>query len=543
MIDNNCPNFIMLFRCTKRKYAESFQNGKIRLSTPQSWINYSGKGLGIGDELEGVFFSHFKESSNRLNLLEDDVDVIHKNELIYYRRKAILGLKCLCVYGLDFNQFIKTTDENGKAQYSFTVPQSYFSGFSDVKNQETYKAMNEDEQPVVLLIKNPNEFFDRLIKSLSIFGLCERDIIIAPVTYIDKTQPMFVPQEAPYELLLKDSTYKEQSEVRIIINSEKKELSEYLNKNNNVINIGNISDITEISSYYFSEMKLEKYGNRGLMITLPEPQIYNINDLNYFELETLVSNIVRGTVDIRGASPTASSLQEKLKPIIDIFDRKYGVKVFIDGNHINYYNLSNDLLDESKKRYAKSIEGERLKHEAETLLENMKNDEVIELCKVYKQDILLCGIAYYFIGKAFYSKGEYEEARRAFYGAFISDYNTIESLDAIAHTYIKESNYNQAIDIYKAIQDEKGYDCLIWGNMAVCYCKIGEYDNALKVLNRAIEYDPKIAWCYSIKSYVYKELGRFQEAVDCINKAIELEPDNTVYQQQLEELEQKNYTL
>ena len=49
---------LMLFRCTKRKYAEDFVSGKIYFGCPQKWIDIEKKGnKGQGDILEGVFFA------------------------------------------------------------------------------------------------------------------------------------------------------------------------------------------------------------------------------------------------------------------------------------------------------------------------------------------------------------------------------------------------------------------------------------------------------------------------------------------------------
>ena len=531
------PNYIMLFRCTKRRYAEAFLKGEIRLSTPRSWISFDDPGnKGVGDGLEGIFLSHYQSKEYEGIVVPDNIDIVKKENLIFYRRKEVLDFKCICAYGLDSQKFKKSIDENGRAHYCFSVPNSYFNGFSNGRTQDSYSNIDLSEQPVVILINNPYEFFQRIISSLVSMGVEQNDIIISPVTYIDKSKPMVVPQSTPIELLVKDNAYADQSEIRIIIKSKNKKFLDYLENHNNIITIGDISDISSISDYYFNDMKLERFGNRRLMISLPNPRTYNIKDLNYFELEDLVTNIINGFVKIENYPENAKTWQEKLKPIIDVFENKYGVHVFIEGNTISYYNLSNDLLIASNKKHEVDHQRRSLQQKLEQLLENNKIDEALKLCDRYYSENNYSGIAYYYAGKAFINKQQYEEAIEAFNTSFTNDYKRIESLDGIANAFYKKGEYKNAIGIYKIIQDVKGYDCYIWGNMAVCYCAVGEYENALTVLNRAIGKDPELAWCYSNKAFVCQKLGLYEEGIKSIKEAIRLEPDNSLNQMRLEEL-------
>lgn len=53
----NPNDFFMTFRCMKRKYARPFfKNGRIKFSTPASWVEYARQhGTGRGDHFEGSF--------------------------------------------------------------------------------------------------------------------------------------------------------------------------------------------------------------------------------------------------------------------------------------------------------------------------------------------------------------------------------------------------------------------------------------------------------------------------------------------------------
>ena len=48
----------IIFRCTKRKFAEGIKKGKLFFNTPDAWIKEEEQGnKGQGDKLEGTFFS------------------------------------------------------------------------------------------------------------------------------------------------------------------------------------------------------------------------------------------------------------------------------------------------------------------------------------------------------------------------------------------------------------------------------------------------------------------------------------------------------
>ena len=65
---------ILLFRCTKRKYAESFVKGKIFFNQTKNWIQIEKDGnKGQGDVLEGTFLSAKEnDNSNFIKKLKKD---------------------------------------------------------------------------------------------------------------------------------------------------------------------------------------------------------------------------------------------------------------------------------------------------------------------------------------------------------------------------------------------------------------------------------------------------------------------------------------
>ena len=72
----------------------------------------------------------------------------------------------------------------------------------------------------------------------------------------------------------------------------------------------------------------------------------------------------------------------------------------------------------------------------------------------------------------------------------------------------------------KKTQDEAvGYS-----NLGNNYYGIGDYQEAIKDFDRAIELDPKLAGAYWGRGKTYHELGDYQEAIKDFDRAIELDP-------------------
>ena len=162
---------ILLFRCTRRKYAELFVKGKIFFNQPKNWIQIAKNGnKGQGDTLEGTFLSAKEnDNSNFIENLKKDRNLTHfyENGFIYFRRKKIEELYSICFYGLKDNSFTqKNIEEDGKAHYISMVENSYFTDFSSNITESDYESMEDSEKPVVMFINNPHKFFERVKNAL-----------------------------------------------------------------------------------------------------------------------------------------------------------------------------------------------------------------------------------------------------------------------------------------------------------------------------------------------------------------------------------------
>lgn len=334
----------MLFRCIERKYAESFIKGEIRFGQPQNWIEKEKNGnKGQGDLLEGIFLStQGNDTSKFIERLENDsyINCIEYNGFKYFRRKGIETLYCLCFYGLNSNSFHnKEIDNKGKAHYYSYVTKEFFESFSENISKKEYLEKDERDRPSVIFISNPHEFFKRIKKFFNEIGLKEQDIIISPVDYINKNKIMLSGISYPRELLLKDKFFEKQSEIRIIINSQSKELLQYMKNHNNTINIGNINDIAKIYDYYFEDLVIERKNGNVIEFNLPVEEVEKYEDMSIETMLTILGQAYLGELP--------ESLENEREKIIEIMrnqiNNKYKIDVEYSNGCIHILNASNEI--------------------------------------------------------------------------------------------------------------------------------------------------------------------------------------------------------
>ena len=528
---------LMLFRCTKREYAEQLCQGQIFFGAPQNWIEEEKRGnKGQGDLLEGVFLS--TESNNDSSFIRDlkansALEHFNHEGFTFFRRKSVLSLRCLCLYGLRDNAFQKEICPDGHAQYEAIIPKSYYSCFTDYKTREEYDRADLKEQPVVVFIRDQNAFFGRIQTFLRTLGVKEEEIIISPVEYLDKYSSMIVSVTPPKELLLKDKAFEAQSEVRVIINSSSPSYLAYMREHNNTIAVSSMEDITDIKDYYFDDMTVQRWGNNGLLYSLPVSKEFQIEEMDFFELEDLLLNILGGTVKLQGLPEEWDTWDKKLQYLSDVIFKKYGVLVHVDEEkNVFFSNMTPDLKERQKERHKPDIEKDRYSKRIEGLINDKRLDEARTECLSACTNKLLFGIANYYLGKICSVQNKNQEAISYFQLAYKSDYKRIESLSEIASIYFRQGDYLAAIEMYNVVQDEKGYDCRIWCNIGICYIRLKQYDKAIEFFDKGIGIDEKDSFPYYNKGVALFLSNQHEEARSCMEKAIELDPNNDFYKQE-----------
>lgn len=252
-------NFISVFRCTTQKYAETLlKKGEIKFSTPSSWVQYAfEKGEGRGDKLEGTMatfhmfdIEHMTELNQKYKEYPDLVR-IPIEQRVYLKRSRNMELPCFCFYILKQSMFDCPKEEE-KHRLTATVPASYFRDFVDNLNPQEVEKLDQKDKPAVIFIHDYMEFEQRIINALMALGLNREEIIITRVSYIDFNKYgeygwWDFGQRPPMELAIKHNRFENQSEARVIINTDDEKIKQLLIK---PIEIGSLEDIATVSNTY-----------------------------------------------------------------------------------------------------------------------------------------------------------------------------------------------------------------------------------------------------------------------------------------------------
>jgi hypothetical protein len=255
-------NFVSVFRCTTQKYAETFlKKGEIKFSTPSSWVKYAfEKGEGRGDKLEGTMatfhafdIEHLTELNQKYRKYSDLVR-ISIGQRVYLKRSRDMELPCFCFYLLKQSMF-DFPNEEGKHRLTATVPASYFRDFMDNLDPQEVEKLDRKDKPAVIVINDYKEFEQRITNALMALGLNREEIIITRVAYIDFDEYgecgwWDFGQRPPMELAIKHNRFENQSEARIIINTDDERIRQILAK---PIEIGSLEDIAMVSNTYLHE--------------------------------------------------------------------------------------------------------------------------------------------------------------------------------------------------------------------------------------------------------------------------------------------------
>lgn len=263
--ENNSVDFFLALRCTTRKYAKDFvEKGAIKFSTPQSWVAYEeNNSKGRGDVLEGTFaccnlldLENMIRITTKYSITEDkNIEKFCTNGRIYFKHKSVMNLPVFCVYLLKADVF-EWPEKAGWHSISTTIPANYFRDFADHQTPEEINSLPFDKQPSVVIIRDFDALKNRIIAHLVSLGISQDEILVEPISYYDFDQYgemgwVDLCQVPPLELAFKDISFSDQSEARFIINTKNELAAEYLR--NNVICVGQLSDIASIADGYFSE--------------------------------------------------------------------------------------------------------------------------------------------------------------------------------------------------------------------------------------------------------------------------------------------------
>lgn len=524
-------SIVMMFRCTQKQYAEQFKKGKLFFNTPHAWIQAENNGdKGRGDILEGTFFTaNSNDSSNFIKSLKQNPNlnwVIDKNS-IFFRRKDIESVPCLCLYGLKDNSFKKSIDHKGCAHYISQVTEEYFTSFSDSITKEKYSALEDSKKPVVIFINNPHEFFRRVKRSLKKLGLKDNEIIISPVEYIDKYATSLSAIPYPGELLLKDLYYSQQSEIRIIINSTNTSFNKHIKENNNIIDVGSLDDITEIYDFYYCDLLLEKMIDNSIVFNLPTPFFEPFANMELTELLNIYSYIAddRYEIDFNKLGKTKVEVLQILKSIMK---SKFDIELSYHKKKFNLYNVNKATWEKIEKNSIDDCQQNNFENDIKNLLKMKNYSDAIRLCQSNKTRKELLPLITFYEGIIYEYTGLLNEAIIKYTECIENKDFLIKALFQRALCYSKQNLHEKAILDYNLLEEIIGYNAQIYSNRGIELIHLCRYNQAVTEFDNSIALEEN-SFAYYNRSVSYFRSKNFKKAKDDILKALELSPCNEYY--------------
>ena len=161
----------------------------------------------------------------------------------------------------------------------------------------------------------------------------------------------------------------------------------------------------------------------------------------------------------------------------------------------------------------------------------------------------------FLLAKTYYFKGDYDMAKREISDLIRHGFNddkfiklkknieTINDAKIRANTLFKNQNYSKAVEEYTKLLDfdpeNKNFMSIVLTNKALCQKKLGNNMEALKDVDKAIEYNPNYPTAYIRRALIYEEFKMFDDAKADLSKAKELDPNNSKIDGYMNEANQK----
>lgn len=128
-------------------------------------------------------------------------------------------------------------------------------------------------------------------------------------------------------------------------------------------------------------------------------------------------------------------------------------------------------------------------------------------------------------GRAFYSKGDYDNAIADFDDAIRLDPKLAMAYNFRGLIYWRKREYDLAIKEYDEAIRLNPKLAVAYGNRGEAYARKGEFDRAIGDYDVTLRLDPNSA-PYNGRGFAYKQMGNFDRAILDLNEAIRIAPNN-----------------
>jgi len=329
MEDQSKVSLYHLFRCIERRYAEEMVNdGSLFFNYPINWIKQAeieGK-EGQGDRLEGVFAEDTPDNRH----LRDDLEVIDVDGKKFLRSPSTVNdWICLCFYSVNENNLKRKPD--GTLRLKMT--KDYISAFSKGYEHEPLEDVSPDKEMATVVIWEPSVFMQKIKNHLEDEGLVkDKDFFVSIVQYREKGEEIH-PLRYPFELFSKDTRFKDQQEVRIILNARSEGAKKVLVDGHKII-VGSLKDCAVIKKFYY-EGAIITVDEERCVLNMVEPAPMSGMPIDRFKLAPLLCLLQLSsynvTVSLDGRDVGGVELQ---KLVSDILARKYRIITLCDDNRM-----------------------------------------------------------------------------------------------------------------------------------------------------------------------------------------------------------------
>ncbi|MDO4230128.1 MAG: tetratricopeptide repeat protein, partial [Capnocytophaga sp.] len=158
-----------------------------------------------------------------------------------------------------------------------------------------------------------------------------------------------------------------------------------------------------------------------------------------------------------------------------------------------------------------------------------ENDEAIAFLNTYLDKNPYCEVAWHYLGKQYLVKENFTEALRCFNFAIVSDDTFTGAYFEKAKVLEKLLDYSQAIENYKITLTLDDASPLTYLHIGRCYEKMNDDAKAEQYYLKAIHEDPQLSKSWVILSDFYYQRGNYDKALKYINRALLIEDDNFYY--------------
>ncbi|XP_010861858.1 PREDICTED: sperm-associated antigen 1 [Bison bison bison] len=116
------------------------------------------------------------------------------------------------------------------------------------------------------------------------------------------------------------------------------------------------------------------------------------------------------------------------------------------------------------------------------------------------------------------------------------DENVFKTLKEEGNQCVKDKNYKDALSKYSECLKINNKECAIYTNRALCYLKLGQFEEAKQDCDQALQMDHgNVKACYR-RALAHKGLKNYQKSLNDLNKVLLLDPSIVEAKMELEEV-------